>query len=184
MVIPREENIEIINLEEKMKNKRIQKESTKNVETFNAYLAGLIDGDGLINCQITPDPTIKRKFKILPSITIYQKAEKIYYIKELQKELKNIGNIRERKDGMIEYSIKSKPNIKNLILAIQPYLRLKTKQATLILKILNWLEDIKTDSEFLKVCEEVDKFADLNYSKKRIYTTKVIKNLLISPVET
>lgn len=159
---------------------------TQNIEKelFNAYLAGLIDGDGSINCQIVPDETRKRKFKIQPSITIYQKAEKKIYIEKIQQDLKNIGNIRERKDGMIEYSIKSKTNIKNVILEIQPYLRLKKKQATLILKILEELKEIKTDSEFLKVCLEVDKFAELNYSKKRIYTTNVIKNLLISPVET
>lgn len=159
-------------------------EKELKIQTFNAYLAGFIDGDGSINCQITADKTIKRQYKIVPSITIFQKAEKKIFFEQIQKELENVGYIRERKDGIVEYCIKSKPSIRIVIKAIKPYLRFKAEQAKLIIKVLDLLEQVKTDSEFLKVCKEVDKFGVLNYSKKRTNTTEVIKNKLSSPVET
>jgi len=95
-----------------------------------------------------------------------------------------MGYVRERKDGMLELTIKSEKDIELLIKKLMPYLIMKKPQAELVLKIINLLKDIKNDHEFLEVCKLIDKFATLNDSKKRINTSEIVKNILFPPVET
>jgi len=75
--------------------------------------------------------------------------------------------MRERKDEILEYTIAKKEDIINLLDKIKPYLILKKKQAELIVLILNKKEKIKNVQDFKKLLELVDKFRELNYSKKR-----------------
>ena len=61
-------------------------------------------------------------------------------------------------------------------------MKLKKRQTELGLEILEKLKDKSTDN-FLEICKLVDKFKQLNYSKKRTITHEVVKKILI-PVET
>ncbi len=148
-----------------------------------AYLAGFIDGDGCINGQIIKSNDYKRKFKLQVSVVIFQKASRRWFIDDLQKTIE-MGYVRERKDGMLELTIRTPKDVELIIRKLMPYLIMKKPQAELVLKILNLLKNIKSDHEFLEVCKLIDKFAILNDSKKRINTSEIVKNVLFPPVET
>jgi len=68
--------------------------------------------------------------------------------------------------------------VKKILSLLQPYVKLKKKQVELGLEIFNKLENKKSNKDFLDICKLVDKFKQLNYSKKRTITyDTVIKSL-------
>ena len=68
--------------------------------------------------------------------------------------------------------------MKKILSLLQPYVKLKKKQVELGLEIFNKLENKKSNKDFLDICKLVDKFKQLNYSKKRTITyDTVIKSL-------
>ena len=146
-------------------------------ETILAYIAGFLDGDGSIFFQIIPRKDYKQKFQIRTSIAFYQKKE----YAEILEWLKNyfgVGYIRHRKTGMSDYTIVESKEVKRILLLLQPYVRLKKKQIELGLEILNKIDNKKSDEDFLEICKIVDKFKDLNYSKKRTITHEVVSKSL------
>ena len=97
------------------------------------------------------------------------------------KQLRNLidkGYIRKRKDGIIEYIIGDIESIKSLLENIKPYLKLKKKQANLILKVIGLKAKIRNAKDFLKLAKEIDKFQGLNYSKKRIQNSFQVEKVL------
>ena len=76
--------------------------------------------------------------------------------------------MRKRKDGILEYTIGRQEEILALIEKIKPHLILKNRQANLIEKILKNKVLVKNKADFIKLMNLVNKFAELNYSKKRI----------------
>jgi len=95
-----------------------------------------------------------------------------------------MGYIRSRKDGMLELTIKNTKEVYKLITLIKPFLIMKKPQANLVLEIIDLMDNIKTDYDFLEVCKLIDKFIILNYSKKRTNTSEIVKKSLFPPVET
>ena len=91
----------------------------------------------------------------------------------------NRGYIRERKDGIVEYILGDVKSIEDLLKEILPYLKLKEKQAKLMLKVLLLKKNIKEAKDFLRLAGEIDKFQKLNYSKKRIQNSLEVKKVLI-----
>lgn len=148
-----------------------------------AYLAGFIDGDGCINGQIVKSVDHKRKFKLQVSVVLYQKTTRRWFLDDIHKTLQ-MGYIRDRNDGMLEFTINSRTDLELFLSLLIPFLIMKKPQAKLVLQILKLQKNIKTDHEFLEVCKLIDKFATLNDSKKRINTYEVVKNNLFPPVET
>ena len=118
--------------------------------------------------------------------------------KEILEWLKSIfgaGYIRHRKTGISDYTIVDSKEVKKILLLLQPYSRLKKKQIELGLEIFNKLETLKlknfnsdqkslisdnkkSDKDFLEICKLVDKFKELNYSKKRKITSDVVSKSL------
>ena len=146
-------------------------------ETTLAYIAGFLDGDGSIFFQIIPRKDYKQKFQIRTSIAFYQKKE----YAEILEWLKNyfgVGYIRHRKTGMSDYTIVESKEVQKILKLLQPYVKLKKKQVELGLEILQKLENRKSDEDFLKICKLVDKFKDLNYSKKRTITYETVSKSL------
>ena len=140
-----------------------------------AYIAGFLDGDGSIFFQIVPRKDYKLGFQIRSSVLFSQKTESVKILMWLKKIFKS-GYIRNRKTGMSDYTIVEFKEVEKILLALQPYVKLKKKQLELGLKILRKLKSYKSPKEFLKICKLVDKFSQLNYSKKRIITSKVVEN--------
>ncbi len=142
-----------------------------------AYIAGFLDGDGSIHVRLKPNSTYRFRFQISPSLVFYQSKKEKSYMQWL-KNLIGRGYIRERKDGIVEYTIGDIESIKNLLESIEPYLKLKKRQARLMLKTLKMKEKVKNAKDFVKLSEEIDKFQKLNYSKKRIQNSLEVKKVL------
>jgi len=134
--------------------------------TISAYLAGFLDGDGSIYVRLKPNSTYRYGFQIAPYIVLFQSNQDK---KKFQKicSIIDLGILRERKDGIMEYSINRTDNLKFFLKSIKPFLILKKKQAELMLKILAKKEKVKNHKDFEILARLVDSFRELNYSKKR-----------------
>lgn len=139
----------------------------KLTQTQLAHVAGFIDADGSIYVRLKPNDSYRYGFQIAPYIILFQSAKDETNFNKICKML-NCGYLRRRKDGILEYTIARREEILNLIKLIKPYLILKAKQADLIEKILIKKTLVKSSKDFSKLMEIVNKFAELNYSKKRI----------------
>jgi intein-encoded DNA endonuclease-like protein len=145
--------------------------------TTLAYIAGFLDGDGSIFFQIVSRPDYKLKFQIRSSIAFYQDTKNVKIL-EWFKEIFEAGYIRHRKTGISDYTIVDSKEVKRILELLQPYVKLKREHVDLGLDILKRLENKKSKEEFLEICKLVDKFKELNYSKKRTMTHEVVKKSL------
>ena len=145
--------------------------------TVLAYIAGFLDGDGSVFFQIVPRKDYKQKFQIRTSIAFYQDTKNVYILEWLKEQFE-VGYIRHRKTGVSDYTIVESKEVKNILLLLKSYVKLKRKQVELGLEILEKLERKKSDEDFLEICKLVDKFKELNYSKKRKITHKVVSESL------
>ena len=146
-------------------------------ETILAYIAGFLDGDGSIFFQIIPRKDYKQKFQIRSSIAFYQRSDYVWIL-ELLKEKFGCGYIRHRKTGISDYTIVESKEVKRILKLLEPYVLLKKKQIELGLEILEKLENKKTNFDFIEICKLIDKFGEINYSKKRTITHEVVKKSL------
>ena len=144
-----------------------------------AYIAGFLDGDGSIFFQIIPRPDYRQKFQIRTSIAFYQDTTN-KSILEWLKEQFGSGYIRNRKTGISDYTIVETKNVKKILTLLRPYVRLKKKHVELGLEIIYKLENKTSDRDFLEICKLVDRFKELNYSKKRTITHDFV-NQVLSP---
>jgi hypothetical protein len=147
-----------------------------------AYLAGFLDGDGCILTQLIKSSKYKYGYTVRVSIVFYQKTNKHWFLIQLKRVLG--GNLRKKNDGMSELTITGFQPVKNLLITLRPYLRIKKRLALLVLEIIEEYKNTKTEADFLKVCKKFDKTADLTDSKKRKHTYSSVKFYLNSPVET
>jgi hypothetical protein len=90
----------------------------------------------------------------------------------------NCGYIRHRKTGISDYTIVHSKDVLKILKLLEPYVRLKKNQVRLGINIIEKLQDVKTNFEFIEVCKLVDKFKNLNYSKKRTITYEVVSKSL------
>ena len=142
-----------------------------------AYLAGFLDGDGSIYVRLKPNNTYRYKFQISPQIVFFQSKKEELFMDRLW-QLIDKGYIRKRKDGIIELTIGDEDSIRTFIKVVLPYLRLKQKQARLMINILNKRKSIKNGFDFLTVAKMIDEFKNLNYSKKRSQTSREVEKVL------
>ena len=145
--------------------------------TTLAYIAGFLDGDGSIFFQIVPRKDYKQKFQIRTSIGFYQDISNVRILEWLKEQIGS-GYIRHRKTGISDYTIVESKEVEKLLTLLLPYVKLKRKHSELGLEIIKRLENKKTNQDFLEICKLVDKFKDLNYSKKRTITYKVVSKSL------
>jgi hypothetical protein len=145
--------------------------------TILAYIAGFLDGDGSIFFQIVLRKDYRQKFQIRSSIAFYQKTNNLEILNWL-KEIFGVGYIRNRKTGISDYTIVDSKEVYKILKLLQPYVKLKKKQVELGIKIIEMLNNKKSNEDFLEICRLVDNFKQLNYSKKRTITyDTVIKSL-------
>ena len=143
-----------------------------------AYLAGFLDGDGSIYIRLKPNKTYKYRYQIAPYIVFFQSNKERLGLAKLQ-QMTNVGYLRERKDKIIEYTIGDMPSIEELLQAIQPYLRLKKRQSIIMLEVIRLKKRIKNGHDFLKICKKIDRFQELNYSKKRLNNAVMVEKRLL-----
>ena len=131
-----------------------------------AYLAGFLDGDGSIYVRLKSNSSYRYGFQIAPYIVLFQSQKEQKKFKKLC-SLINLGYMRVRKDGILEYTIGKVDSLQKFLRIVKPFLILKKEQADLMLKILNKKETVKNKQDFIKLANLIDRFRDLNYSKKR-----------------
>jgi hypothetical protein len=141
--------------------------------TTLAYIAGFLDGDGSVFFQIIPRKDYNQKFQIRSCIAFYQKTD----YKEILEWLKDIfkaGYIKHRKTGVSDYTIVDSKEVRKILELLKPYVKLKKKQVELGLEIFKKIDTKKSNEDFLEICKLVDKFKELNYSKKRTITSDTV----------
>ncbi len=145
--------------------------------TTKAYIAGFLDGDGCIMYQLVRRKDYRYGFQIRASIVFYQKTKNAHHLKWL-KDIFQIGYLRDRNDSMTEYTIVGLKAVRQVLELLKPYITLKKGQVDLAYKIEEILEGEFSLSKLIKAAEQVDKFAQLNYSKKRLNTSITLKEYL------
>jgi len=155
-----------------------------------SYIAGFLDGDGSIYAQIIKRSDYRLGFQIRVSITFYQKTTQHWFLIQLKNQLR-YGSLRKNKsNGMSDYTIVGEESVKYCLEALLPSLRLKKRQATLLLQIIEQSQKEEEPEAFLTRCELVDQVSRLNDSKRRKMTSETVRslflelNLLSVPVET
>ena len=131
-----------------------------------AYLAGFLDGDGSVYVQLKPNKTYKFGFQIASYIVLFQSQKDQNNFEKIC-SMVGLGYMRYRKDGILEYIIGTKEGINRFIKIIEPYVVLKKEQIKLLKKIISLKENIKSRKNFTVLAGIIDKFRELNYSKKR-----------------
>ena len=127
-------------------------------------------------------------YQVKASMIFYQDSRYRDFLFWLKKKLR-YGYVRDRNDHISEYNIVGFRAVGKIIKILYPYLILKKDQANLALSILeNFPANGRVYSAkmLLSLAEEVDKFSELNYSKKRTNTSKsvhrfLLENKLLSP---
>ena len=143
----------------------------------SAYIAGFLDGDGSIYVRLKPNSSYRFYFQIAPAIVFYQSQKEMSHLEWLQKMIGR-GYLRKRKDGIVEYILGDTESMKELIKNILPYLKLKQRQAKLMLEILRKKQEVNSATDFLRISKKIDLFREINYSKKRINDSLMVKKVL------
>lgn len=153
------------------------------------YLAGFLDGDGSIIAQLVFRKDYKFKFQIRLTLQFSQLKKRRWFLESIQ-DLIQAGYIRDR-DLMSDYVLVEPSLVYQFLFLLQPYLKLKQKQANLVLQIIELLPYSKDSLDnFLHICLLVDQVAELNDTKKRKHTYLTVSAMLKGlndnnfPVET
>lgn len=141
------------------------------------YYAGFIDGDGCVNAQIVRRQDYVLGFQIRVSVTLFQKTTRHWFLVQAKKRL-GLGTLRKRPDGITELAIVGAAQTKALLEKLLPYLRIKRRQAELVLEILEQLSRSQDAHSFAKLCDKVDSLADFNDSKRRTLRATVVRSEL------
>lgn len=152
-----------------------------------SYIAGFFDGDGCIMAQLVKHKDYVFGFQIRVSIVFYQKNSHQEILSWLKTILK-LGYIRQRNDGMTEYTIVGLQEVKETLELLYPFLRLKKVLAKEVIQLINSYPTKMTVKDLVRLSKIVDKTAKFNYSKKRTNTSETVITFLKSqnlfPVET
>ena len=70
-----------------------------------AYISGFLDGDGCIMFQLIRRKDYRYGYQVRGSIVFYQKTVHADHLRWLQMKLGGLGYVRNRNDGMTEYTI-------------------------------------------------------------------------------
>jgi hypothetical protein len=135
-----------------------------------SYIAGFLDGDGSIYVRLKPNSSYRYGFQIAPYIILFQSAKDRSKFEEIC-SLIGLGYIRERKDGILEYTINKVDDIRTFLLTVKPFVILKRKQVALMINILDQKKKVENSKDFEVLMKMIDTFRELNYSKKRKHRT-------------
>ncbi|MBI1866145.1 MAG: hypothetical protein HY005_02575 [Candidatus Staskawiczbacteria bacterium] len=135
-------------------------------QTKRAYLAGFLDGDGSIYVQLKPNKTYRFGFQIAPYIVLFQSQKDQKNFEQLCSMI-NLGYMRVRKDGILEYIIGRQENMIKFLELVEPYVVMKKLQVALLRKIIIVKNKVQNKKDFQALAKLVDAFRELNYSKNR-----------------
>jgi hypothetical protein len=137
-------------------------------DTERAYIAGFLDGDGSIILQIVRRHDYVLGFQIRATVCFYQKRCGIAVLKWIKERL-GCGYIRIRGE-MSDYAIVGFDRVRKVLELVAPFVVLKQPQVKLARQIICKAAAVQSHSDLVAVAESVDRFAALNYSKRRTVT--------------
>ena len=144
-----------------------------------AYIAGFLDGDGSIMAQLVYRKDYKLGYQIRVSIVFYQKTKHREFLDWLKDQL-SFGYVRDRNDGMSEYTIVGLQEVKEILIFLYPFLRLKKSLAKSVLVIIEKHPPSRkmTAQKLLALSKLVDASSTFNYTKKRTNRYEVVETFL------
>jgi len=148
-------------------------------ELEKAYIAGFLDGDGCIMFQLVRRKDYVLGYQVRASIVFYQKTKNKEILNWLKGKLQ-YGYIRDRNDEMTEYTIVGKNYVIEILRELYPYLKLKRNHANVAFKINQKWPKSFNQKNLLAISKLVDRYKELNYSKKRKNTSATIKGFFAS----
>ena len=116
--------------------------------------------------QLKPNKTYRFGFQIAPYIVLFQSQKDQKNFEQLCSMI-NLGYMRIRKDGILEYIIGKQENIIKFINLVEPFVILKRLQIVLLKKIIIAKNKVENKKDFEALAKLVDTFRELNYSKNR-----------------
>ena len=126
-------------------------------------------------------------YQVRTSVVFYQKQihqEILHWLKEKL----DYGYIRDRNDGMSEYTIVGFKEAEEVLTLLHPHLRLKKVLAKRVIDLILSHPKRMSAEALIRVSVLVDETATFTYSKKRVNTCETIKAFLkdanLFPVET
>jgi hypothetical protein len=143
-------------------------------KTEKAYIAGFLDGDGCVMFQLVRRKDYVHGYQVRASVVFYQKTKHRAHLEWLKKCFA-CGYVRDRNDGMSEYTIVGIKPVMKTLSDLKPYLRLKKPHAELAERIFKALPKRFTPDRLMSIAKLVDEFRDINYSKKRRNTAATLK---------
>ena len=156
--------------------------------TILAYIAGFLDGDGSIFFQLIRKKDYRLGFQLRTTIAFYQNTKNQQILLWLKEQFSS-GYIRHRKTGVSDYTIVEPKEVRRVLELVRPYVQLKKEHVSLGLEILSRLSLVGDAAQLIALSRLVDRFAEINYSKKRTVTSAVVEQHLkstgyLAPVET
>ena len=150
-------------------------------ETTRAYIAGFLDGDGSIMFQLIERKDYIYGYQIRASICFYQDTGHKAGLDNIKEEI-GFGYIRDRNDGVSDYTIVGYGNVEKVLKIVEPYVVFKRKHVQEALRLLKLLQENPkpTPEKFLQLAGIVDSFATLNYSKKKTNNASKLRDFLNS----
>lgn len=100
-----------------------------------AYIAGFLDGDGSIMCQLKRRKDSPRGKRIMFTVCFYQDTRHEQPLFWIQKIL-GIGYISRRNDGMTELRVNGYEQVEKILRKLYAYLRFKKDQVKYLFRIL------------------------------------------------
>lgn len=144
-----------------------------------AWLAGFIDADGCLNAQIVYREDYILKYQIRVTLTLFQSTKRHFIMLDMQNML-GCGTIRKRNDGMSEFCIVGHKQLKPVLIKLLPYLKLKRKQAIILLEIIEKLPYTKDPVVLLEAALLADSVGLLTDGKKRTKNADEVRQALRS----
>jgi hypothetical protein len=149
----------------------------------NAYLAGLIDGDGSIYCLLANriNDGYKFGFEIRPCASITQRPEKQHVLIHANTLSGGIGTLRRRNDNIASLDFHGKDKVSSLVPRLKPYIYLKRRQVRLIQHVIGQMPYVKNDAQkFLNLCRIVDRISQENDGNNLQNTSETVRTYLLT----
>ena len=125
-----------------------------------AYISGFLDGDGSIMLQLHRQTKGRDTYRIKTVICFYQDVR---YRSEIEwiREVLECGYVYNRNDHICELRIEGFQRVFEVLQKLKPYLRLKRKQANLLIELIPKLQEKLLNKQ--EVIVWVQQMRELNY---------------------
>ena len=159
-------------------------------EETKAYIAGFLDGDGSIMFQLIERKDYIYGYQIRASICFYQDSNHKEGLKWLKEKI-GYGYIRDRNDGISDYTIVGYDKVEEMLKMVKPYVVFKAVRVARALELLSAIKENPKPApeQLIRLAKLVDSFAVLNYSKKKTNNAARVEEFLnrkglLTPVTT